>query len=299
MDHPREMRLYLEPGLLASAAAGQHNFLSLVTEVLGHAGYAISLEETGARARADAPDKPGYALFHMEHPTHDRALTFRRVYHYPFWAIEPFAERWNWRVARRTFRPEEIDRAEAQTFFKRWQKRLFKDAPSKATREGAVYVPLQSRLLEHRLFQTCAPIEMLERTLEGDPHRKILATLHPKVTYSKAELRAVKDLSRRFPRLQLSKAPMEQCLQACDYVVTENSAAAFSGFFFEKPALLFGRIDFHHIALGPEDFDQIAEHRPDFATYIWWFWQKMSINAGRDDAPQKIAGALRRGGIPL
>ncbi|KAA2315699.1 hypothetical protein DL237_03190 [Pseudooceanicola sediminis] len=293
------MRLYLEPGLRSDAIAGQHNFIGLLCTVLERSGYQVHLLETGAAARARAPDLPGYAMFHMEHPTHDRALTFRRVYHYPFWAIEPFAERWNWRVARRDFVPSEVDPGVSRQFFRRWQKRLFDDAPNQATRDGFIYAPLQSRLLEHRLFQVCAPIEMLERTLAADPTRPIWATLHPRVRYSGAELGALENLSRRFARLQLTTAPMQRCLQACDYVVTENSAAAFSGFLFEKPALLFGRVDFHHIALGPQDFDRIADHVPDFARYIWWFWQKMSINAGRDDAMQKITGALRRGGVPL
>ncbi|QPM91490.1 hypothetical protein PSAL_027430 [Pseudooceanicola algae] len=299
MDQTREMRIYLDPVLARSAGAGEHNFLNLVTGVLREADFRVEICETGPEARALAPRKPGHALFHMEQPTHDRALVFRRVYHYPFWAIEPYAERWQWRVAQTPFPAAEVNRNTAKTFFDRWQTKLFGAAANDTSRDGFVYVPLQGRLLNHRSFQSCAPVEMLERILDADPVRRILVTLHPKETYSPDELSAVEKLSRKYPRLSLTKRPMQDCLQHCDYVAAENSSVAFSGYFFRKPALLFAQIDFHHIALGPDDFDRVAHHAPDYEGYIWWFWQRMSINAGREDAPQKIANALRRCGVPL
>lgn len=299
MSVTREMRLYLEPELRRSALAGEHNFLNITLSLLREAGFAVEILGTGAEERAAAPGRPGYALFHMEQPTHDRAMTFRRVYQYPFWTIEPFAERWQWRVAQTEFPAGRISRRQADQFYARWQKRLFGEAPQRTTRDGFVYVPLQGRLLNHRSFQHCAPVEMLERILERDPQRDVVATLHPKEVYTPDEIRAVERLCERFPRLTLSDRDMVTCLTHCDYVVTENSSAAFSGFFFGKPALLFAGIDFHHIALGPEDFDRIASHDPDYAGYIWWFWQEMSINAGREDAPLKVSLALRRCGVPL
>ncbi len=48
--------------------------------------------------------------------------------------------------------------------------------------------------------------------------------------------------------------------------MTQNSAVAMTGYFFHKPSVLFGRIDFHHIAanvheLGVDEaFRQVAGH---------------------------------------
>ena len=95
---------------------------------------------------------------------------------------------------------------------------------------------------------------------------------------------------------------MERYLPACDYVVSQSSGAAFFGYFFGKPAALFGKIDFHHIAanvhdLGVEEaLGRVAEMRPDFERYLWWFWQEMSINAGRDEAEAQIALRFRTAG---
>jgi hypothetical protein len=98
---------------------------------------------------------------------------------------------------------------------------------------------------------------------------------------------------------------MEHHLQHCDFVVSQNSAAAFAGYFFGKPALLFGKIDFHHIAEPanmaqlPDSFDAAVTARPAFDRYVHWFWQENCINAGRADARAKILARFQRFGWPI
>ncbi|MEX0283852.1 MAG: hypothetical protein AB3N23_04515 [Paracoccaceae bacterium] len=299
------LSIYLEPDLRQSAEAGQHNFIRLMVEVAEESGFQVAFRDTGQTQRLAARTRSDYALFHMESPVNERHLCFRRTYYYPFWAIEPTEKRWDWHVARTTFDPTDVPRKEADGFFARWQTRLFSDAPQKASSAGYVYIPLQGRLLDHRSFQSCSPLQMIENVLEHDHAREIVAALHPKAKYSTAELDKLDALARRFPRLRVETGDMERWLTGCDYVVTQNSSAAFSGYFFRKPAVLFAQIDFGHIAnqvrsMGPEDAIQSAmDLRPDYAGYIHWFWQRMSINAGRPDAKDRIADAFRRNGWPV
>ena len=145
---------------------------------------------------------------------------------------------------------------------------------------------------------------MIEHTL-AHSGRKVIATLHPKETYSSSDRNALKALAKVHPQLTIATGDMERYLQTCDYVVTQNSGVAFSGFFFGKPALIFGQIDFHHIAIRADlqalgdSFDSVASHAPDYEKYVWWFWQDQCINAGRDDAEARIAARLRRFGWPV
>ena len=80
---------------------------------------------------------------------------------------------------------------------------------------------------------------------------------------------------------------------------------AFNGILFEKPMILFARSDFHHIAANAEAlgvaqaFDAVQTMTPNFAAYLWWFWQQMAINAGRPEAQDQIRASLRRGGWPV
>ncbi|NNE50798.1 MAG: hypothetical protein HKN30_00165 [Sulfitobacter sp.] len=145
---------------------------------------------------------------------------------------------------------------------------------------------------------------MVEHVL-AHADREVVATLHPKEDYSALDLTAFRALATRYPRLTVATGQMDRYLATCDYVVTQNSGVAFSGYFFRKPALLFAPIDFHHIAIKanltdlPDSFARVATHQPDYERYIWWFWQDQSINAGRDDALDKIAARLKRFGWPV
>lgn len=305
MSGQRILRFYLEDGLRQSAAAGQHNFINKIANVVQDAGYRVEYRHNSTAERLKSAERRGYSMFHMDAPQHARALTIRRVYHYPFWAIEPSAKRWEWRVARTEFPAQDVSRKAAERFYCFWRDRLFGTAPDHTSRKGFVYVPLQGLVLDHRSFQTCSPLDMLRAVLQHEPQRPIVATLHPKETYTPADLSALEQLQQDHPRLSLRTGEMVTMLQTCDYVVTQNSSVAFDGFFFGKPAVLFGQIDFHHIAANVADLGPAAAIRqaprmaPDYAGYMQWFWQVMSINAGRAQAEQQIRAALLRAGWPM
>ena len=304
MSQVRILRFYLDPGLKRSAEEGRHNFIAQVAGVASEAGFRVEYKPNTAIERMKSASRRGYSMFHMDDPFHERALTMRRVYHYPFWAIEDSARRWEWRVAHTRFDPADVDRAAADRFVRYWRRRLFGENLQPEA-GGFVYVPLQGRLNVQRSFQACTPLEMVEQTLARTGTRRVIAALHPGENYGPEEMAALERLRADHPRLDLRTGGMEDLLPACDMVVTQNSAAAFNGFFFDKPAILFGRTDFHHIAanvgeLGVDGaFDAAAGMRPDFAGYIWWFWQVMSINAGRPEAPERIADAMRVAGWPV
>ena len=304
MTSATTVTFYLDDSLRESAEARTHNFIGKVEAVLVSAGLSVEFRANSAAARLASALRPGYAMFHMDQPSHPRALTMRRVYHYPFWQIEPTTERWDWHVARTAFDPEAVDAVEAQRFLNFWRKRLFPEAPP-PTQEGFVYVPLQGRLLEQRSFQSASPVEMIRAVLQHDPDRLIIATFHPKESYSDAERQAIYDLADAEPRLSIKTGGMDRLLPACDYVVTQNSSVAFNGLFFGKPMILFAKADFHHVAanvdaLGiPQAFEAVRGMTPDHAAYLWWFWQKMAINAGRPEAEDQIRLSLRRAGWPV
>lgn len=299
MTEPQTVTLFLEDPLLQSAKARQHNFINLMVGILEKAFVRVEYRPLKERLAGCE----GHSLTHMASPPNDAGLVFRRVYHYPFWQIDAVPQRWHWDVAKAQFNPDDVPE-DAGRFFRFWQKRLFGAAAAESRREGFVYVPLQGHLRMQRPFQDCTPIDMVRQVAEQSG-RRVIATLHPKEHYSALDLAALRSLTREFPQLEIGKGEMEKHLAGCDYVVTQNSAVAFSGFFFRKPALLYAPIDFHHITVrsDPADlegcFDAVTNHAPPFARYLWWFWQDQSINAGREDAQDRIAARLRRFGWPI
>ncbi|WP_407493853.1 hypothetical protein [Pseudooceanicola sp. MF1-13] len=292
----QHVALYLDPALRQSAEAGEHNFIAHLMAVLDDHGFSLEIRPEGEMGKGGRVR----AITHMRPPPAG-GLCFRRAYHYPFWGLEPTAERWRWHVAKTAYSPELVTDPDATGFYQRWQKRLFDDLPGTADRQGFVYVPLQGRIREKRSFQSCTPIEMIRHVLAADPKRPVIAALHPKEVYSEADGISLEALERAHPRLKIVLGQMEPLLKDCDYVVTMNSAAAFNGYFFGKPAILFGEVDFHHIALraGPDDlsaFERVMGHQPDYARYVYWFWQMNCINAGHPSVRDRISAALKRAG---
>ena len=66
--------------------------------------------------------------------------------------------------------------------------------------------------------------------------------------------------------------------------MTQNSSVAFNGYLFGKPALLFRKADFHHIAVqaGLDNlaagFAELKRTEPDYAAYLYWYWQDESAS---------------------
>ncbi len=302
MDQPKHTRFYLDDGLRRSAEGGQHNFIGKVVSVLTKSGFDVSFHANSTAERLKAAGRRGYGLCHMTPPPNARCLVFRRVYHYPFWQIQASDQRWHWDVAHDNFDASLCPRPEAQRFFDFWRKRVCGSLLDDIADDGFIYIPLQGLLTQHRSFQSCSPIEMIARTRATYPDRRIIATLHPKEAYTPKELSILQTLEADDPHLTIQTGGRDQLLPRCSFVVTQNSSVAFDGMFFLKPSVLFGMADFHHIALDGQAQDALAQaddHAPDFAAYLWWFWQHMAINAGHESAEAKIAAKLIAAGWPV
>ncbi len=289
--------MFLEEGLRKSALADEHNFIRLMQEVLIEAGLTVEFAPTEYRRDTDA-----LPITHMKAPIGPTGLVFRRVYHYPFWQIERTEKRWEWDVAHATFDPQLVDEQQAKRFQKFWRERLF---PGLEVRQGdAIYMPLQGKISQQRSFQSCSPLQMVQSVLSATD-REVNITLHPKESYSRAELDSLERLESQHSNVTIDVGGMDRYLPACYAVVTQNSSAAFNGYFFEKPAIIFGEIDFHHIAqrakpssIG-EALKRVETASIDYEKYLWWFWQDQSINAGRPEAKNKIRARFQRFGWPV
>ncbi|MEJ1993067.1 MAG: hypothetical protein P8X50_15620 [Maritimibacter sp.] len=299
---PKILRIYLEPHLLKTARAGEFGFGNRVRAAFEARGFRVDFVRDTDAERLKSATRKGYALFVMKDPFHSKALSMRKAYYFPYWRIEATDKRWAFEVAKKTFDSAEIDPDIAQAWFTRWQRNLFKRGPQNAERTGMIYVPLQGKLLDHRSFQSMSPVDMVTAVQDWAGERKILLGLHPNEDYSPEEISAVEAIADGDPRVTLKTGGMEEALRLCDCVVTENSTAALSGLFFEKPAVLFAQSDFHHqmpqvSQLGVQDaLRALEEGQPDYAKYLYWFIQMNSIKADTDEADAQIIDSVTRKG---
>lgn len=298
MSVAKIVRVYLEPDMLEHAKSGGFGMMNRFQSALGSRGFRVEFRWNSHEERLKSAGRQGYSLFHMEDPFHDRALNLRRSYFYPYWRIENTAKRWEFDVARTQFHPPGVDAATSEAWADQWRRWLFKRDLADVRHNGPIYVPLQGRLLSHRSFQSTSPMSMLRQTLERYPDEKVLAGLHPGENYSEDERCALLDLESEFGRLQLVTGQMTEALKACRFVVTQNSSAALFGYFHHKPAVLFGRVDFHHIAANVHElgidaaFDAVEIAAPEFDQYLYWFTEVNAIKADEDNAEKRILDRL-------
>lgn len=303
MPEPKILRIYLDETMLYQARQGTFGFASRVEKAFTERGFQVEFRENSFDERVKSGARNGYSMFLMDDPFHEKALTMRKAYYFPFWRIEATPKRWEFEVAQKTFDPDEIDTDTAQFWAGNWRKWLFKDGPANATQDGVIYVPLQGRLLERRSFQSMSPMDMIEEVRRKAGERHILLGLHPGETYSRDELDAVDRMSAKDGRIAVQTGGMEVALRTCDLVVTQNSAAALSGFFFRKPAVLFAQTDFHHqmpsaLDLGVDEAWRRAEEIiPRYAAYLYWFISLNAIKADVEGAAeaQILATCARHG----
>lgn len=305
MMQARRARLYFPNPMDKRARAGDHNFVNKLQQALARSGWSLDICTAGPVDTLVAADADEYALFLMQEPAHARGLSLRVAYLMPFWRIERTAERWNFDVAQAAFDPSRIDPAEAARFAKYWAKRKFDLGPDDCRGNGIIYVALQGHIDERRSFQVMSPLDMLRETLRRADGRRVIAGLHPKEHYSGSDMRKLEEVCRAHPLLEVTTGGMETHLRDCDFVVTENSSVALMAMFFRKPAIVFAKIDFHHVTLNvagigvDRAFDLVAGHAPDWDKYLLWFLKLTSINAGAPEASDQIAARLRALGWPL
>ncbi|PAU97049.1 hypothetical protein CK240_11025 [Paracoccus salipaludis] len=300
MPPPPTLRVYLHGHMLRTARAGTFPAMAVLARTVEAQGWRVLFERASAQAQ-DSPPPPGdHALLHMKQPRHPRTLTLRRAYHYPFWRIEPVAERWRFAVAQARFDPEAVDPGEAAAFVRRLRARVL---PGPEPAQGDhVLVPLQGHLRRTRSFQSMSPVEMLDAVCRTG--RPVVATLHPSESYDAADHAALARLAARHPNLTLGGDTMA-LLRDCAFVATQNSAVAFDGMILGKPAVLFAQIDFHHAALNVADLGaeaalaRAADARPPLDRYVHWFLRTQAIDAQAPDAGARMLAAMRRGGWPL
>ncbi|MFC3060552.1 hypothetical protein [Paenirhodobacter populi] len=294
------LTIYLDPATLRRAERGEHNFFARLRGAVEGRGWRVIFAENTLANRLAAPGRPGYALWHMEEPTHDRALTCRRRYLGAFWNIEAVAARWDWPIVAEPFDPDTVPDT-AGSFVAGWRRRLWPEG-IETRDDGHIFMPLQGRLLDHRGFQSMSPLGMIRQTL-AHSGRPVIATLHPNEDYSADEIAALETLAAAHSRLTVRRDGSMEALATCNRVVTQNSALALHGYFLRKPAVLFARIDFHHIAGSvPRDgLDAAFAPRPApaFDRYLYWFLQMRSINAGRPECEDQILATLRGHDWPL
>ena len=296
------LNFYLGAGGRAAVEAGMPRMTTRIIRAVQGAGWQVNL--CADEERELIPQRSGFHMVVNQAVPSDNCLVLRRTGWEPFWRIEVTNDRWDWDAAAQSFDAGLIEARRGPQFLNFWRKQVFPHQT--VTRGGGVFVPLQGKLTQRRHFQSASPLDMLEQVAARWKDTPIAATLHPAEVYSEAELEALDALSRRYPNLKLPGGESDKHLLACDLVVTENSSMALKGYLVEKPAMLWARIDFHHIAASvPRDGQEQAFRaveaggRVEFGRYLYWYFRQNALSLWDKSVDEAILRRLSLLGWPI
>ncbi|WP_299773109.1 hypothetical protein [uncultured Tateyamaria sp.] len=140
-----------------------------------------------------------------------------------------------------------------------------------------VVLPSSSKVTHHNVG---APhIAVMVRSVAAQAKdRPVVIKAHPSFN-PKAEQQMIHALQAEGLKLIPTHANIHDILAACSVTVTFNSAVALEGFLHHKPAILFGKSDFHHVCetvIDPEKFNDhltralSAQH--DYQHFLYWYF---------------------------
>ena len=215
---------------------------------------------------------------------HPNALNTALAYIPPFWHLDGRGVLCNSSIAERVYDPRQVRLQPAKAFFQQQRRRLVGNRRSRynqkreyeAIPEGAIAVFLQGENPEKQGSTHCTAREMLRAVAQGAENRPVVVKPHPLQPGDAAMVQALKDAGLDFI---LTDANIHDILSECAVTVSFNSAVSIEGYLHRKPAILFGRSDFHHMAEtveDPADFPVALQNalarKGGYAKYFYWYF---------------------------
>lgn len=244
--------------------------------------------------------------------THPRALNAGIAYVYPFWHLDPKGIRAFSSIADMPFRPGLIDGPAARRFMRKLKARQVTARTSRYAQpqdheplpKAAAAIFLQSE--QHRNVNETLYLDrwtMVAATCAATDGAVIVKP-HPR-EMDTALFDQLLDMQKRHPKLHIALGNIHDIIAASDRVVTINSAVGIEALLHEKPVILCGRTDFHHIATTAETADQLARALQSpppaarYAKFIYWYFGQQCLDASAPDLAEQVLERMRLTGYTL
>lgn len=210
----------------------------------------------------------------------------------PYWHLDPAGVQAESSIGAMDYRAKQIPLDRAMAFFDKLRKKWVDARVSRRTQttarvpvpKGAIAVFLQGDFPQQRALAHCTPDAMLRAVVAGAGGRTVLVKPHPLAL--DADLALIGELVQEGLPILPSLANVHDILSASAATVSYNSAVALEGFLHRKPAILFGKSDFHHICqtvTDPAGFGAalervLARNQGGYAKYLLWYFHRNCLN---------------------
>lgn len=215
-----------------------------------------------------------------------------------FWRVDRFIDPIHTSITSADFKPGQVHSKRAAEFYEKWRAKVVKPFDHSYPIEDFVLIALTEDLQAPKKYQGHSSFEMIEDVLEMEPERQIIIRLPDGVKYP------TEDMARLIAydfheRITFSQGAVDRLLDACAYVVTQNSPVSIKAAFHGKNVIQYARSEFHHIFQKvyaekrlKRCFNRVLRDRPDYEKYVYWFFGVNCIDAGSVGGTNRIIKAL-------
>jgi len=169
--------------------------------------------------------------------------------------------------------------------------------------EGCIAVFLQGDNPHRQGTAYCDNETLLRTVVEHAGGRRVVVKAHP-ISRQLDDAQLILKLLQEGLPLEVTDANVHDILRQCDVTVSYNSAVSLEGFLHNKPAILFGKSDFHHVVevvRRPADYSTALEaalsKSLDYAKYLHWYFSKHTLSVEDWQIDNKIQQAFARAGF--
>ena len=227
-----------------------------------------------------------------------------------FWQLDPMGIRAFHSAAQAQYDPATVPFDTAQPFFQKLRRARVNHRHSRYDQphrweefpKGSTAVFLQGEMPRLTGTTQFTDLDML-RTVMSHTDGPVLVKPHPLV----ADLSVVQtalNWAQDDPRIIVTDANVHDLLRACDVSVSINSTVALEGFLHRKPAILFGKSDFHHMVgtvehldAFPQIYAQERARTKGFQQYIAWYFQNHCYDITAVDLEEQLWACFARFGL--
>ncbi|MFT7592926.1 MAG: hypothetical protein ACI8R4_000237 [Paracoccaceae bacterium] len=229
----------------------------------------------------------------------------------PYWHLDQQGVLYNSSAAARAYDPKTVRYWPANRFLDDMRTRLVDTRKSRYKQlkqvteipQGAIAVFLQGDLPSRQGSAHCSTEDMLRAVVAGAGGRPVVVKAHPNTKQIK-DAKMVLGLMLEGLVLIPSDANVHDILAKCAVTVSFNSAVSVEGFMHQKPAILFGKSDFHHICetvTTPGDFaaalDRALQKKGGYAKYLYWYFTTNCIAADAPDFADQVLAKFATAGF--
>jgi len=288
--------IYLPKKLFELSPPGGGRFYTKLQDAFAARGWNVAIRQRYSIHAGPEYDAPGVHFVHQGLVRQPRVFNTAIAYIAPFWYVDPRGVFGESSIGDMVFDAAAEDTADARAFFERLARRNIGRRLTKYPQpgvspdipQGCIAVFLQGPSQPVERAQHCSEALMVERIAAASNGVPVIIKQHPR-NHDPATLNAVARIKDRHPNVTLIDAHVHDMLAACRVTCSISSAVSLEGMMHGKPAILFGKTDFHHIAQTVKAagdvraaLDSATRSAPPFAAYLHWFLQKQCINMGRE-----------------